>query len=74
MLALITRPQTISENYSNRIERTLIGWKQRAWRCIIDWLTEPIPFPGQWPVSDQRQTRYNRVVDPQLHERSTTQS
>jgi hypothetical protein len=74
MLALATRPQTTSEKYSNGIESTLVGWKLRAWRRVIDWLTESIPFPGQWPVSDQRQTRYNRVVDPQLHERSTTQS
>jgi len=26
---------------------------------VLNWLTEPIPFPGKWPSRDSRQEKYN---------------
>ena len=32
---------------------------QRIRSRAIDWLTEPIPFPGKWPECNPRPRRYN---------------
>src|SRR4051812_13286273 len=34
-------------------ERTSIGWKHHLRSRLLNWLTEPIPFPGKWPVNAQ---------------------
>ena len=34
---------------------------RRLWRRFVHWLTEPIPFPGKWPVNADGQKGYNSV-------------
>jgi hypothetical protein len=51
-------------------ERVSSGWKRRLWRRLMDWLAEPIPFPGKWPVNGGPSERYNREEHARVHERS----
>jgi hypothetical protein len=32
---------------------------QKAWHAFVDWLTEPISFPGKWPECNPSEQRYN---------------
>jgi len=54
---------------SQKIERNPIDpppterWWQHLWRGILKWLTEPIPFPGEWPVIDSQRERYNKEAE-----------
>ena len=38
-------------------------WWQHLWRGLMKWLTEPIPFPGEWPVIDSQRERYNKEAE-----------
>lgn len=44
---------------------------RRAWRRIVDWLFEPISFPGQWPCSSTPLQRYNRVEETVEYDQPT---
>jgi hypothetical protein len=35
------------------------NWTERMWIKFVDWLTDPIPFPGKWPVRSDHAARYN---------------
>lgn len=54
---------------------TTLDWLIRRWYCLIEWLTEPIPFPAQWPVLYDPWDDYNREDnDDNVHERSAAES
>jgi hypothetical protein len=36
------------------------GWWQKAWHAFVEWLTEPVSFPGKWPACNASEERYNR--------------
>ncbi len=55
---------------SRKGERVSSGWKHRLWCRFLDWLTEPIPFPGKWPVNSGPSERYNREEHARVNERS----
>jgi hypothetical protein len=44
---------------------------REIWRRVMNWLMEPIPFPGQWPVTDLRREEYNRVNKNVAYDRRT---
>jgi hypothetical protein len=49
-------------------DKPVSGWRQRIWRRIVDWLTEPIPFPGKTydldpPPKQHRQEKETRPSD-----------
>lgn len=46
----------------------------RAWQRIVDWLLEPIPFPGQWPQNKRQAERYNRVEEIVHYDERTPRS
>ena len=35
----------------------------------VNWLTEPVRFPGKWPVSVEQQERYNKEDEITPHDR-----
>jgi len=37
-----------------------VDWWQRGWHALVQWLTEPISFPGKWPECNPLQQSYNR--------------
>jgi hypothetical protein len=39
---------------------TYADWWQQRWHAFMEWLTEPISFPGQWPTCNPSEERYNR--------------
>lgn len=45
-----------------------------VWRRIVDWLLEPIPFPGQWPQNERQAARYNRAVEIVHYDERTPRS
>lgn len=47
---------------------------QRVWRSVLDWLLEPIPFPGQWPQNERQAERYNRVEEIVHYDERTPRS
>lgn len=59
MIALISRRLAVKGRPSNSTAQSAKKWRQRVWRRLTDWLTEPIPFPGKWPSNDGRQESYN---------------
>jgi hypothetical protein len=46
---LLIRMTTLSSrnNSGGSTDKMQSGWRQRLWVPFIDWLTEPIPFPGK---------------------------
>jgi len=42
---------------------------QRIRSRTIDWLTEPIPFPGKWPECNPRPQKYNTAGGAGFHSR-----
>jgi hypothetical protein len=64
MMALVSatfRFQKIEPNPVNAAP-TERGW-QHLWSGIVKWLTEPIPFPAEWPVIDSQRERYNKEAE-----------
>jgi hypothetical protein len=39
-------------------------WPQRLWRMFLDWLLEPIPFPGKCDINVPPPRSYNKVERP----------
>lgn len=35
------------------------GLWQKYWNTFVEWLTEPISFPGKWPACNPPEQRYN---------------
>jgi hypothetical protein len=33
---------------------------RKFWRRFLDWLFEPVEFPGEWDVNVPRRKKYNR--------------
>jgi hypothetical protein len=60
MTALISIRGRRSEPRVSESETTGASWMQQVLTAIAAWLTEPITFPGKWPVIDGEQSEYNR--------------
>ncbi len=71
MTALISIGRHRHEFRESKSDTTPANWKRQVLAGIVNWLTEPITFPGKWPVIDREQGEYNRggkgIV---VHERS----
>ena len=42
------------------------GLWQKGWHAFVEWLTEPISFPGKWPACNPSQQRYNRDTEAMI--------
>lgn len=55
-------------------------WWRRLWSGFVEWLFNPIPFPGELPVNEPPSERYNEEANPtselnqHVHKRETAQS
>ena len=50
------------------------NWRRQFTKRLLDWLTEPIPFPGKWPVMDVPPQQYNKIAGTVVNERCATES
>ena len=61
MIALVSIAYRVQEADPQPID---LWPRVRRWRCLwqsmMIWLFEPIPFPGQWPISNGQAQRYNK--------------
>lgn len=58
LIALVNRP-TQGRDDKPADRRTVVRRRQ-AWQCFLNWLREPIPFPGMTFNFEPPQTRYNQ--------------
>jgi hypothetical protein len=58
----------------SKIAIPIVSWRRQAWHRLADWLAEPIPFPGQWPDTNQSQVGYNTDVEIAPNVRRSTRS
>jgi hypothetical protein len=62
MFALISLPIRSRDLRSESDPRSIREWGQRLYGVLVDWLTEPISFPGKWPEYNGSSQRYNGDV------------
>jgi hypothetical protein len=60
MLPLISVTSRFSEPPIGGPIRGKSKWSQKAWQEFVDWLLEPIPFPGKCDINFDRQKSYNK--------------
>ena len=59
MIAFVSSGLPRKGEPSGKTSRSPNEWRERILRSVLNWLTEPIPFPGKWPSRDSRQEKYN---------------
>jgi hypothetical protein len=58
--------QSLQSCQGDRSGERSSAWRRRLWRWIVDWLTEPIAFPGMTFDFGRFETKYNQGEDRQL--------
>ncbi len=59
MLGLITIASSGDDDSSCPVELASASRRKRIWLWFVEWLTEPISFPGKWPVPPSAGLEYN---------------
>jgi len=71
MVALVSnRMRFDGERNSSDGQPTEAGWWQKGWHAFVEWLTEPISFPGKWPACNPPEQRYNRDKEAMIRRRN----
>jgi hypothetical protein len=60
LLGLVNRPMQFGDGGSSGQRGPEQRQRRRVWRRFVNWLREPIPFPGMTFNFEPRQTRYNK--------------
>lgn len=59
MLGLITIASSVDDDPDCPAELAGASRWKRIWLWVVEWLTEPILFPGKWPVPPSAGLEYN---------------
>lgn len=65
MIALVSY-RSPDEDASRSQDQSRSSWFTRVWVRIVEWLMEPIPFPGKWPVRELGVSSYNNSKEADL--------
>lgn len=70
MLTLISISLDLGEETTGGQTADQKKWWQKAWSGFVDWLLEPIPFPGKVDINSSPPESYNREgqIAPKLPE------
>jgi hypothetical protein len=60
MLSLIVGISHLSERNNRNLPASQPNWRQKLWHKFVDWLVEPIPFPGKWDINLRPSQSYNK--------------
>lgn len=66
MITLVSLTAPTHEERCAPDEKAAKSWFARIWPKIVDWLTDPIAFPGKWPVPAASATGYNSIEGPRV--------
>jgi hypothetical protein len=67
MVALVSNRMRFDEKQNSSDGQSAhVDWWQKGWHAFVEWLTEPISFPGKWPACNPSQQRYNRDTEAMI--------
>jgi len=64
MIGLVTLSADFTDGNEGNPQADEPNWRQRMWNRFVEWLMEPIPFPGKLDINMPPAERYNGEERP----------
>jgi len=60
MLLIVLVDRRVQSRDDKPADRVALALRRQTWQSLLNWLREPIPFPGMTFDFEPRQTSYNQ--------------